>query len=191
MAVAFRMMAAVLFQLMALWRHRCRCIRVVHLSKLFWAFWTFWAANSVKTLHFVPSVASGNQLIWSEFNSLLRRTCFLRITLLLTVTAGNSSVSVCVRANTMLYILLLCIATTLARVDIFVFKEYEESGKQGDPTEDTFGGSLPPDLSPTSSFSSSSSSCSCSKLILSSLGPAATFQPHVMGVYTKVDIVKF
>merc|ERR1711971_566989 len=81
---------------------------------------------------------------------------------------------------TMLYLLLFCITTTSARVDIFVFKEYdEESGNQGVPTEETFGGSLPPDLS------SSSSSCSCSKLILSSLGPAATFQPHVMGVYAK------
>merc|ERR1712181_120483 len=56
-----------------------------------------------------------------------------------------------------------------------------ESGNQGVPAEDTFGGSLPPDIS----SSSSSSSCSCSKLILSSLGPAATFQPHVMGVYPK------
>merc|ERR1712198_783174 len=66
-------------------------------------------------------------------------------------------------------ILLFCIATTMAHVDIFVFKEYdEESGRQGNPTEETFGGSLPPDLT-----------------ILSSLGPAATFQPHVMGVYTK------
>merc|ERR1712212_856384 len=88
--------------------------------------------------------------------------------------------------ETMLCILLFCIATTLAHVDIFVFKEYdEESGSQDDPSEEAFGGSLPPDLSLTSSSSSSSSSCSCSKLILSSLGPAATFQPHVMGVYTK------
>jgi len=85
----------------------------------------------------------------------------------------------------MLYLLIFCIATTSARVDIFVFDEYEESGKQDDPTEDTFGGSLPPDLTPTNSSSSSRSSCSCNKLILSSLGPAATFQPHVMGVYTK------
>ena len=37
-----------------------------------------------------------------------------------------------------------CIATTLAHVDEIVFKEYEEeSGRQGDPTDGTFGGSLP------------------------------------------------
>merc|ERR1712032_1257377 len=75
--------------------------------------------------------------------------------------------------ETMLCILFFCIATTLAHVDIFVFKEYDEvSGSQDDPSEETFGGSLPPDLSLTSSSSSSSSSCSCSKLILSSLGPS-------------------
>merc|ERR1711990_694949 len=92
--------------------------------------------------------------------------------------------SVCPYISTMQYLLLLCFATTLAHVDIFVFNEYEESEKQS-PSEVTFGGSLPPDLSLSSSISSTSSSCSCSKLILSSLGPAATFQPHVMGVYTK------
>ena len=117
--------------------------------------------------------------------SLLLGTWFL----LITVAARNSTGTVCLDRNTMLgYMLLFCIATTVAHVDIFVFKEYEEeSGRQGNPTEEIFGGSLPPDLT---LVSSSSSSCSCSKLILSSLGPAAIFQPHVMGVYTKVYICR-
>merc|ERR1711973_290630 len=87
--------------------------------------------------------------------------------------------------ETMIRTLLLCLPVTLAHVDIFAFKE--QRGDQTNQIEETFGGGAPPDLSIASSSLSSSlsSSCSCSKLILSSLGPAATFQPHVMGIYTK------
>merc|ERR1719186_179977 len=45
---------------------------------------------------------------------------------------------------------------------------------------DTIGGAPPPIHNLTSS-----SSCPCDKLLLSSLGPAATFQPKVMGIYTR------
>merc|ERR1712083_164920 len=86
--------------------------------------------------------------------------------------------------HTMLrYILLFSITNIImANVDIFVFKDYEKSRDLGGQPQDTFGGGLPPDIT---LLTSSSSSCSCNKLIPSSLGPAATFQPHVMGVYTK------
>merc|ERR1712066_769415 len=79
----------------------------------------------------------------------------------------------------MIRTLLLCLPVTLAHVDIFAFKE--QPGDQTNQIGETFGGGAPPDLS----IASSSLSSSCSKLILSSLGPAATFQPHVMGIYTK------
>eukprot|EP00092_Neocalanus_flemingeri_P064501 GFUD01078289.1.p1 GENE.GFUD01078289.1~~GFUD01078289.1.p1 ORF type:complete len:164 (-),score=42.28 GFUD01078289.1:390-881(-) len=43
---------------------------------------------------------------------------------------------------------------------------------------DALEGSLPP-------LHNLTSSCSCDKLLLSSLGPAAIFQPKVMGIYTR------
>eukprot|EP00092_Neocalanus_flemingeri_P064500 GFUD01078288.1.p1 GENE.GFUD01078288.1~~GFUD01078288.1.p1 ORF type:complete len:164 (-),score=44.97 GFUD01078288.1:4-495(-) len=43
---------------------------------------------------------------------------------------------------------------------------------------DALEGSLPP-------LHNLTSSCSCNKLLLSSLGPAAIFQPKVMGIYTR------
>ena len=43
----------------------------------------------------------------------------------------------------------------------------------------TQGGGVPPALNQTSS------SCPCNKLLLSSLGPAAQFQPRTLGVYTR------
>eukprot|EP00092_Neocalanus_flemingeri_P036021 GFUD01039220.1.p1 GENE.GFUD01039220.1~~GFUD01039220.1.p1 ORF type:complete len:171 (-),score=46.86 GFUD01039220.1:21-533(-) len=43
---------------------------------------------------------------------------------------------------------------------------------------DALGGALPP-------MHNLTSSCSCDKLLLSSLGPAAIFQPKVMGIYTR------
>jgi len=42
----------------------------------------------------------------------------------------------------------------------------------------SLGGAAPPVLNQTSS-------CPCDKLLLSSLGPAVTFQPKVLGVYTQ------
>ena len=42
------------------------------------------------------------------------------------------------------------------------------------------GGGRPP-----SSSVRAAASCPCAKLLLSSLGPAATFQPGAMGTYTK------
>jgi len=98
-------------------------------------------------------------------------------------TRSNSSVSVRPKHTMLRYILLFSITNIImANVDIFVFKDYEKSRDLGGQPQDTFGGGLPPDIT---LLTSSSSSCSCNKLILSSLGPAATFQPHVMGVYTK------
>ena len=108
-------------------------------------------------------------------------TCFE----LMTLTRSNSSVSVRPKHTMLRYILLFSITNIImANVDIFVFKDYEKSRDLGGQPQDTFGGGLPPDIT---LLTSSSSSCSCNKLILSSLGPAATFQPHVMGVYTKVN----
>eukprot|EP00092_Neocalanus_flemingeri_P046401 GFUD01052197.1.p1 GENE.GFUD01052197.1~~GFUD01052197.1.p1 ORF type:complete len:191 (+),score=42.60 GFUD01052197.1:82-654(+) len=43
---------------------------------------------------------------------------------------------------------------------------------------DASGGAIPP-------MHNLTSSCSCDKLLLSSLGPAAIFQPKVMGIYTR------
>eukprot|EP00092_Neocalanus_flemingeri_P058106 GFUD01069195.1.p1 GENE.GFUD01069195.1~~GFUD01069195.1.p1 ORF type:complete len:194 (-),score=51.80 GFUD01069195.1:122-703(-) len=43
---------------------------------------------------------------------------------------------------------------------------------------DPSGGAIPP-------MQNLTSSCSCDKLLLSSLGPAAIFQPKVMGIYTR------
>merc|ERR1711928_172281 len=81
--------------------------------------------------------------------------------------------------QTMIRSLLLCLPATLAHVDIFAFKE--QRGDQTNQIGETFGGAAPPALSLSSSSlsSSSASSCSCSKWLLSSLGAAATFQPHV------------
>jgi hypothetical protein len=45
-------------------------------------------------------------------------------------------------------------------------------------TVESLGGVPPPVLNLTSS-------CPCDKLILSSLGPAATLQPKTMGIYTQ------
>merc|ERR1712215_220051 len=50
---------------------------------------------------------------------------------------------------------------------------------KGEELPEIFGGSAPPDnLNLTSS-------CPCSKVLVSSLGPAATVLPKVMGVYTQ------
>ena len=54
--------------------------------------------------------------------------------------------------------------------------EGEELGKV--ERMESQGGATPPVLNLTSS-------CPCDKLLLSSLGPAATLQPKTMGIYTQ------
>ena len=74
---------------------------------------------------------------------------------------------------------LLLIAKGTHAITIMVEgEEFKQEAVKIIETMETLGGAQPPILNLTSS-------CPCDKLLLSSLGPAATLQPKVMGVYTK------
>ena len=74
-------------------------------------------------------------------------------------------------------LLLLLVSVAQASIDI-----YAKDHTMVQDKAPVLGGAAPP---PPTALTSSYSSCSCSKLLLSSLGPAATYQPNAMGIYTK------
>ena len=76
-------------------------------------------------------------------------------------------------------LLLLLVAVTVAQASINIVAIDLTLVQDHAPVS---GGAPPP---PPTALTSSFSSCSCSKLLLSSLGPAATYQPNAMGIYTK------
>jgi len=77
----------------------------------------------------------------------------------------------------MVYLLLSLILLSVVQAHIDILAVLVEDG--GDDSV-SVGGGLPP-----TSLLQTSSTCDCNKVLLSSLGPAATYQPNVMGVYTR------
>ena len=66
---------------------------------------------------------------------------------------------------------LISLSTSISIIEGEIFK--------GEEVAEIFGGSAPP------KNVNLTSSCPCSKVLVSSLGPAATTLPNVMGVYTQ------
>ena len=79
-------------------------------------------------------------------------------------------------------VLLLLIIKVCNTMTSITWEEALQMVRDRDQEDKVAGGGEPPQR-----LNSSSMSCPCNKLLLSSLGPAATVLPRVMGTYTRSD----